>query len=91
MEADGWVYVGTRSDQKWGEKYFDWNGEKDRLPQKGETLTATGSVHLREALGCQAPIIGAIAPEEQVRVLQARIVANCHHWVQVKRIQKKEH
>ncbi|MXX10373.1 MAG: hypothetical protein F4201_01185 [Nitrospira sp. SB0677_bin_15] len=85
------MYVGTRSGQKWGEKYFDWNGEKDRLPQKGETLTATGSVHLREALGCRAPIIGAIAPEEQVRVLQARIVANCHHWVQVKRIQKKEH
>lgn len=80
------MYVGTRSDLEWAEKYFNWDGEKDRLPQVGETLTATGAVHLREALGCRAPIVGAIAPGERVRVLQARIVADCHHWVQVKRI-----
>ncbi len=86
LEADGWVYVGTGAGQKWDEKYFNWDGEKDRLPQMGETLTATGAVHLREALGCWAPIVGAIAPGERVRVLQARIVANCHHWVQVKRM-----
>lgn len=91
LEADGWVYVGTRSGQKWDEKYFECDGDTECLPKTGDTLIATGSVHLREALGCRAPIVGAIAPGGQVSVLQARIVADCHHWVQVKRVQEKEH
>ncbi|MCY3728261.1 MAG: hypothetical protein OXF97_04575 [Nitrospira sp.] len=86
LEADGWVYVGTRSGPEWDEKYFDWDGEKARLPGEGDILTATGSVHLRMPLGCQAPIVGAIALGEQVQVLRTQTVADCHHWVQVKRM-----
>ena len=86
LQADGWVYVGTGSGLDWDEKYFNWDGEKDRLPEKGDILTATGSVHLRMPLGCQAPIVGAIAPGEPVHVLRAQTVADCHHWVQVKRM-----
>ncbi len=85
-QADGWVYVGTGSGLDWDEKYFNWDGEKDRLPEKGDILTATGSVHLRMPLGCQAPIVGAIAQGEQVHVLRAQTVSDCHHWVQVKRL-----
>ncbi len=85
-QVDGWVYVGTGSGLEWDEKYFNWDGEQDRLPEKGDILTATGSVHLRMPLGCQAPIVGAIAPGERVHVLRAQTVADCHHWVQVKRM-----
>lgn len=84
--ADGWVYVGTGAGLEWDEKYFDWDGEQARLPETGDILTATGSVHLRMPLGCQAPIVGAIAPGERVHVLRAQTVADCHHWVQVKRM-----
>lgn len=86
LHADGWVYVGTGSGLEWDEKYFDWNGEKDRLPEKDDILTATGSVNLRVPFGCQARIVGAIAPGEPVQVLRIQTVADCHHWVQVKRM-----
>ena len=85
-QANGWLYVGTGSGLEWDEKYFNWDGEQDRLPEKGDILTATGSVHLRMPLGCQSPIVGAIAPGERVHVLRATTVADCHHWVQVKRM-----
>ena len=89
-QADGWVYVGTRSGLEWDEKYFAWDGEKDRLPEKGDILTATGSVNLRVPLGCQARIVGAIASGEPVKVLRSKTVADCHHWVQVKRMREKK-
>ena len=89
-QADGWVYVGTRAGLKWDEKYFNWDGEKDRLPEKGDILTAIGSVYLRVRLGEHAHIVGVIYPDEQVNVLRTQTVADGHHWVQVKRIQEKE-
>jgi len=89
-QADGWVYVGTRAGLKWDEKYFNWDGEKDRLPEKGDILTATGSVHLRGRIGPQAHIVGVICPDEPVNVLRIYTVADGHHWVQVKRMQEKE-
>lgn len=88
-QADGWVYVGTGAGLEWDEKYFNWDDEQARLPETGDILTATGSVHLRMPLGCQAPIVGAIAPGERVHVLRAQTVADCHHWVQVKRMRKR--
>ena len=63
LQADGWVYLGTRSGLEWDEKYFNWNGEKDRLPEKGDILTSTGSVNLRGRIGPQAHIVGVICPD----------------------------
>lgn len=90
LQADGWVYLGTRSSLEWDEKYFSWEGEKDRLPEKGDILTATGSVHLRVRLGEHAHIVGVIYLDEQVNVLGTQTVTDGHHWAQVKRMQEKE-
>ncbi len=90
LQADGWVYVGTKAGLEWDEKYFNWDGEKTRLPGEGDILTSTGSVHLRVRIGPQAHIVGVICPDEPVNVLRTHTVADGHHWVQVKRIQEKE-
>ncbi len=90
LQADGWVYLGTKPGLEWDEKYFKWHGEKDHLPEKGDILTSTGSVHLRVRIGPQAHIVGVICPDEPVNVLRVQTVADGHHWVQVKRIQEKE-
>ena len=69
-QADGWVYVGTRSGLEWDEKHFNWAGYNQRLPEKADILTAIGSVNLRVKFGQQAHIAGVICPGEKVQVLE---------------------
>ena len=96
----GWTYVGINFGQGWDEKYFQWKEEAKKLPQKGYVLTATGSVHLRkdhiryikDEGWVNAESIGIIHPDDKVKVLETKTVADGFRWVKVRRIQgqKKE-
>ncbi len=96
----GWTYVGINFGQGWDEKYFKWEDNNESLPQKGYILTATGSVHLRkdhiryvkDAGWVNAKSVGIIHPDDKVKVLDTKTVADGFRWVRVKRItgQKKE-
>ena len=99
-EADeiGWTYVGIKFGESWDEKYYKWEGNNESLPQKGYILTATGSVHLRkdhirymkDEGWVNAESIGIIHPDDEVKVLDTKKVADGFHWVKVKRIKSKK-
>lgn len=91
LQQDGWVYIGTNVGRHWDEKYFNWDGDSERLPEGGDILTSTGSVNLRVRLGRHAHIVGVICPEEKVKALgTTKTLRNTYHWVKVKRIKEKQ-
>ena len=102
LESDeiGWTYVGINFGQGWDEKYYKWEGQNKSLPQQDAILTATGSVHLRkdhirynkDKGWTNSESIGIIHPEDKVKVLDIKIVADGFCWIKARRIksQKKE-
>ncbi len=89
----GWVYVGIKNDNDWAEKNFVWNSNFD-LPQKDDTLTATGLVNIRkdyikfnENTGrwTNAEILGLVQRGDKVKVINTKNVANGFHWVEIAR------
>ena len=95
-EIDGWVYIGSSFGLDWGEKFFKWDGKS--LPQKGATLTATGSVHLRRDHiryrqnegWVNSKSIGIINPDDKFEVLEIKTIADGFHWVKVRKIKSKK-
>ena len=103
-KPDGWVYVGINFSkaglnfgQNWDEKHFTWDGDKERRPQEGDTLTATGSVnlrkdhiHFRKGEGwVNAEVLDVIRRDTKVKVLATKTVADGFHWAKITKIQIK--
>ncbi len=97
-ESDGWVYVGIKFGQSWDERYFTWDGYSKGPPEKGKTLTATGTVHLREDHirytedegWVNSTSVGIIKPGNRVKVLDTKTVADGFHWVKIRRLQNEK-
>lgn len=96
-KADGWVYVGINFGKNWDEKFFDWTGDNERPPRKGDDLTAIGSVNLRkdhirfkkDEGWVNAEVLDVIGRDTKVKVLETKTVADGFHWVKIKKIQMK--
>lgn len=97
-KADGWVYLGThygKGDSDW---YFSWTDDTAVLPSTGQTITATGNVHLREdhirfdlTSGWQnADAVGLVAKNDTVRVREVKEVAFGHYWARIEKMNQRQ-
>ena len=92
---DGWIYVGILYEGEWEEKYFDWQGD-GKAPEKGDVLTAAGSVNIRQdvikydrnaEVWKNARIVGLVKPGDRVQVKQVETVADDFVWIRAERLE----
>ena len=97
-KADGWVYLGTRYGKGNSDWYFSWADDTAALPSTGQTITATGNVHVREdhirfdlASGWQnADAVGLVAKNDTVRVREVKEVAFGHYWARIEKMNRRQ-
>ena len=90
----GWVYIGSNFGGPWKEKYFKWENNQASLPEIGNILKATGSVHLRKGYikfdskvgrWINEDVIGLVRPGDKVEVTDTKEVTTGFHWAEIKR------
>lgn len=90
VSGDGWVFLGVKYGQSWGQTNFDWT-VKDGQPGEGDVIVAKSEVNLRadpsvfdvKTGWSDSPVLERVAAGQKLTVMRVEEVAEGYFWAAV--------